>query len=165
MRCVAMCAVIVLAACGGEPNNFVKPLPSVVVTVVGPTAPIPAASTFVFTATVSGSSNSAVAWSVDPVGSANVGAINSSGTYTTRPRGARSMPNVSGRSSPCSGMCGTTRGSIGSPYADAPRLTGNGSSSAWSTTLKSSPITDTRGKNTSGRRTDGHQWRADRGRN
>ncbi len=37
--------------------------------------------------------------------------------------------------------------------------------SAWSTTSKSSPITDTRGKNTPGRRTDGHQWRADRGRN
>ena len=80
-------------------------------------------------------------------------------------RGARSMPNVSARSSPCSGMCGTTRGSIGSPYADAPRLTGNGSSSAWSTTSKSSPVTDRRGKNTPGRRTNGHQWRADSGRN
>src|SRR6185369_789933 len=68
---------------GGNPNNPGTPA-STSVSVSPTTANIRAGSTFQFTATVSGNSNTSVNWSVNgaPGGSAALGTIASNGTYT-----------------------------------------------------------------------------------
>ena len=60
------------------------------------------------------------------------------------PEGGRAMASASPPSSRSSATCATTRGSIASRCAGERRSTGNGSSSAWSTTSRNSPITATR---------------------
>ena len=74
------------AACGGgDAPTPITPPPVVSVSVSGPLVAIPASSTTTFTATVTGSTNSAVTWSVETSGTTNVGAISSSGVYTAPP--------------------------------------------------------------------------------
>lgn len=82
-------ALLLLNACGGsETKLFTVPPPPVAVSVAAPLTPIASGSTFQFNATVTGSTNTAVAWSVDAIGTMNVGAVTGSGLYTA--------PNVSG---------------------------------------------------------------------
>src|ERR1700741_3688955 len=76
-----------LAACGtsSAPSNQTPPPPgSVAVSVSPASANIRAGSTYMFTAPVTGSSNTAVSWSVNstPGGSPTLGTIDSSGNYT-----------------------------------------------------------------------------------
>lgn len=78
-----------LGACGtssaSSPSNQTPPPSGSVAVSVSPTsANIRAGSTYVFTATVTGSSNTAVSWSVNstPGGSSTLGTIDSSGNFT-----------------------------------------------------------------------------------
>ena len=79
-----------LAACGNSSafsSSNQSPPPAsgtVAVIVTPPTANIRAGSTYLFTATVTGSSNTLVSWSVNstPGGSSTLGTIDSSGNYT-----------------------------------------------------------------------------------
>lgn len=79
-----------LAACGnssassGSSKQPPPPAGSVAVSVSPATANIRAGSTYLFTATVTGASNTSVSWSVNstPGGSATIGTIDSSGNYT-----------------------------------------------------------------------------------
>jgi hypothetical protein len=76
-----------LAACGtssAHPKQTPPPPGSVAVSVSPASANIRAGSTYMFTATVTGSSNTAVSWSVNstPSGSSTLGTIDSSGNYT-----------------------------------------------------------------------------------
>ncbi|MEP6766439.1 MAG: kelch repeat-containing protein [Gemmatimonadaceae bacterium] len=75
-------ALLLLSACGSDQSTPIDPSPDIVVTVNGPSSALAAGSTFQFSATVSGTTNTAVTWSVDPSGTTNVGAINTSGLYT-----------------------------------------------------------------------------------
>ena len=89
-----------LAACGNSSafsSSNPSPTPSngsVAVMVTPSTANIRAGSTYLFTATVTGSSNTLVSWSVNstPGGSSTVGTIDSSGNYTAPP--ALPSPNT-----------------------------------------------------------------------
>lgn len=77
-----------LAACGtsSAPSSNPTPPPTgtIAVSVSPASANIRAGSTYLFTATVTGSSNTAVSWSVNstPGGSAAIGTFDSSGNYT-----------------------------------------------------------------------------------
>ena len=76
-----------LAACGtssAPPHQTPPPSGSVAVSVSPASANIRAGSTYMFTATVTGSSNTVVSWSVNfaPGGSSTLGTIDSSGNYT-----------------------------------------------------------------------------------
>ncbi len=83
MRRAVTFALVWITACGGgDANPVVVPPTVVAVTVAGPTTTIASASTYQFTSVVTGSQNTAVTWSVDAAGSANVGAISASGLYT-----------------------------------------------------------------------------------
>lgn len=77
-------SLLLLNACGGSDATPIIPPPvtPVAVTVAAPPAAIASGSTFQFNATVSGSTNSAVTWSVEAIGASKVGAINSTGLYT-----------------------------------------------------------------------------------
>ncbi|MGB7846304.1 MAG: IPT/TIG domain-containing protein [Candidatus Acidiferrum sp.] len=83
---LAFLAAVALAACGGTTSTIAPPPPSGGVTIsVSPTsASIRAGSSFAFGATVTGSSNTAVTWSVNTTsgGSATLGTIDISGKYT-----------------------------------------------------------------------------------
>lgn len=77
-----------LAACGTSSAPSSNPTPpstgTIAVSVSPASANIRAGSTYLFTATVTGSSNTAVSWSVNstPGGSAAIGTFDSSGNYT-----------------------------------------------------------------------------------
>lgn len=74
---------LLLAACGGGGGGGGMTNPSqVMVTVSGPAGPLAPGATAQFTATVNGTSNTAVTWSVDPIGPLNVGTISAGGLYT-----------------------------------------------------------------------------------
>ena len=85
-------AAFLLAACGSTsstsstkpPSNPSNPSSSVTVTVTPTTANIRAGGKLTFSANVTGSSNSAVSWSVNNVagGNSSVGTIDGSGNYT-----------------------------------------------------------------------------------
>src|SRR5437899_177162 len=76
-----------LSGCGGggnsAPNSFTDPS-SVTVTVSSPSSTVLLGNTIGFTASVSGTSNAAVTWTVSGIagGNATVGTINSNGMYT-----------------------------------------------------------------------------------
>src|SRR3974390_1016430 len=88
--CLLLLLAPFLAACGNSPafsSSNPGPTPSngsVAVMVTPSTANIRAGSTYLFSATVTGSANTLVSWSVDstPGGSSTVGTIDSSGHYT-----------------------------------------------------------------------------------
>src|SRR5579864_1281139 len=90
---VAVLALATLAACGGSgSNNTVQtppPPPTVSVSVSPGSASLVSGGTQQFSATVSGSSNTAVTWSV-----AGGGSIDSNGLYTA-PSLVSSQANVS----------------------------------------------------------------------
>jgi hypothetical protein len=76
-------------ACAGTTSNSEKnppppPPPSITVSVLPSTANIRAGASFAFSATVSGTTNTAVTWSVNGAagGNSTVGAISSAGNYT-----------------------------------------------------------------------------------
>ena len=79
-------ACLALAACGTTSKVTVPPPinPSIAVAVTPTTANIRAGSAYAFSVSVSGTTNTAVTWSVNttPGGSAILGTINSSGNYT-----------------------------------------------------------------------------------
>lgn len=80
--CPAAAIALLLLACGGGGGGGSQPAPVVTVTVSGPTTPLQAGATAQFTATVTGTSNTAVTWSVDPIGPVNVGTVSATGLYT-----------------------------------------------------------------------------------
>jgi len=82
MRPIAVSALLLLASCGSESKDPVTPPPAVAVTVSGPSTAIAAGSTFQFSASVTGTTNSAVTWSVDRIGNTNIGTITVGGLYT-----------------------------------------------------------------------------------
>jgi hypothetical protein len=95
---VVMCAVVVAGCSSGTkmstgPGTTPTPptTPSVSVTVAPPTANIRAGAKFTFSASVTGSSNTGVTWTVNSVadGNAALGTIDSSGNYTA----PASLPN------------------------------------------------------------------------
>ena len=98
--CLLLLLAPFLAACGNSPafsSSNPGPTPSngsVAVMVTPSTANIRAGSTYLFSATVTGSANTLVSWSVDstPGGSSTVGTIDSSGNYTAPP--ALPSPNT-----------------------------------------------------------------------
>lgn len=76
---------LLAAACGGGGNGSVRNLVSGVRITISPiAASVPAGETQQFTATVTGTTNTAVAWSVNEIagGDATVGTITSTGLYT-----------------------------------------------------------------------------------
>jgi len=78
---------IFLVACGSASHTVPPPNPpsaSVTVSVAPPTANIRAGSSYKFTASVFGSSNTSVAWSVNSTsgGNSTLGTVDSSGNYT-----------------------------------------------------------------------------------
>jgi hypothetical protein len=79
-------ASLTLAACGTSSQSGNQPPPSgtVAITVAPTSASIRAGASYAFSATITGSSNTAVSWSVNstPGGSATLGTIASSGNYT-----------------------------------------------------------------------------------
>lgn len=83
MRRIAV-MLLLLNACGGSDTNpiVVPPPLAVAVTVALPPAAITAGSTYQFASTVTGTTNTAVTWSVDPSGGTSVGTINAGGLYT-----------------------------------------------------------------------------------
>lgn len=74
-------------ACSGGSSDtpVVTPTPVVSVAVAAPTAAIAASGTYQFTATVTGTTNTSVTWSVDAAGTTNVGTITTAGLYTAPP--------------------------------------------------------------------------------
>lgn len=90
MRRIAVMALGVLSACGGGDTQPIDtPPPVVSVTVALPPTAIAGGATYQFVATVTGTTNTGVSWSVDANGNTNVGTINSGGLYTA--------PNSPGR--------------------------------------------------------------------
>jgi hypothetical protein len=79
-------AALLLTACGGG-GTHLDLLSNVRVTISPTVASVPAGDTQQFTATVTGTANTAVAWSVNetPGGDATVGTISSAGLYTAPP--------------------------------------------------------------------------------
>jgi hypothetical protein len=79
-------AALTLVACGttSQSSNQQPPSGTVAITVSPTSANIRAGASYAFSATVTGSSNTAVSWSVNstPGGSATLGTIDSSGDYT-----------------------------------------------------------------------------------
>ncbi|MEP6781433.1 MAG: kelch repeat-containing protein [Gemmatimonadaceae bacterium] len=79
-------ALLLLSACGGgETHPVIDGPPGIIVAVNNPSVTIAAGATYQFTATVSGTTNTAVTWSLKPAGSTatvNVGTITASGLYT-----------------------------------------------------------------------------------
>jgi Bacterial Ig-like domain (group 2) len=76
---------IAMTACGGGPSSNTPPLSQPVTVSVSPSSPsVLLGSTQQFTATVTGSSNTGVTWSVNGVtgGNATIGTISASGLYT-----------------------------------------------------------------------------------
>ncbi|MEP6833659.1 MAG: kelch repeat-containing protein [Gemmatimonas sp.] len=82
MRPIAFIALVLLASCGGESKDPVTPASGIAVTVSGPSTTITAGSTFQFSASVTGSTNTAVTWSIDHIGNTNTGTITGAGLYT-----------------------------------------------------------------------------------
>jgi len=74
--------LVLLGACGGGGGGTNPPAANVQVSVTGPSAPIAPGATAQFTATVTGTTNQAVTWSVDPIGPVNVGTVSGTGLYT-----------------------------------------------------------------------------------
>ncbi|MGV3710729.1 MAG: kelch repeat-containing protein [Gemmatimonas sp.] len=77
-----MVVTSLVAACGGGTEDVVPPEPVIAVAVVAPPAAIAAGGTHQFVALVTGATNTSVTWSVDAVGSTNVGTISATGLYT-----------------------------------------------------------------------------------
>lgn len=80
---------VVTACSGSDTGPDTKPTPTVNVTVETPPNAIVAGGTYTFSATVTGSTNTAVLWSVDASGNTNVGTINNGGVYTAPPASGR----------------------------------------------------------------------------
>jgi hypothetical protein len=85
----AILSAVLVAGCAGTASSNHQPSPppppsSVIVTVTPPTANIRASDSFLFKVSVTGSSNTAVAWSVNGTtgGSATLGTLDSNGNYT-----------------------------------------------------------------------------------
>jgi hypothetical protein len=96
---LALAGMVGLASCGGSVSQTVPPPPQVTVTVAPQLAAVAATTqTQQFTATVTGTTTSAVSWSVDTIenGNATVGAISSGGLYT--PPAAAGMHTVTASS-------------------------------------------------------------------
>jgi hypothetical protein len=81
--CLAL-ATLILAGCGSKSSPSTPPPTQIKVTLSQTSASVPVNGTTPFTATVTGTSNTAVTWSVDGVsgGNANAGTISASGVYT-----------------------------------------------------------------------------------
>jgi uncharacterized protein (DUF1800 family) len=92
MRCwlriaalLSLLSLISLSGCGGGGSNFTAPpTPQIVVTVSPSSANIRAGDTQLFTASVTGTANTAVTWSVNGTagGNATLGTINATGLFT-----------------------------------------------------------------------------------
>ena len=77
--------LLLAASCGGGSSSPApSPVPQVSVSISPPSANVPVGSTVQFTATVTGTSNTSVTWSVNGTtgGNSNVGTISTSGLYT-----------------------------------------------------------------------------------
>lgn len=78
-----ICLSLAWISCGGGGGGGnTTPPATVSVVVQGPAGPIAPGATAQFTATVTGTSNTAVTWSVDPIGPVAVGTITQAGLYT-----------------------------------------------------------------------------------
>jgi hypothetical protein len=82
-RCVTLAITLALVGCGGKSTSTPTP-PEVSVTLNHSSVSLPVGGQAQFTATVQGTSNPAVTWSVDSVtgGNSTVGTIASAGLYT-----------------------------------------------------------------------------------
>ncbi|MEO7995930.1 MAG: kelch repeat-containing protein [Gemmatimonadaceae bacterium] len=88
MRRIAV-MLLLLSACGGSDTPPIVQPPVVAVSVALPPTAVTAGSTYQFIATVTGTTNATVIWSVDPIGNTNVGVISATGLYA--------VPNFAGR--------------------------------------------------------------------